>query len=797
MKKINTLVTTLLFVSAVVLSNQVNAQTSCPWAKKAGGVNEDFGSAVATDASGNVYQLGNFYSPSVLFGSTTLHNQAYAASNYGGEIFLVKYDSCGNVIWAKQAGGKADAHGTCITTDVAGNVYVGGYSNCDTLWFGTGTLTLLNPGGYPNAFVVKYNSSGVAQWVRGGNGNAQVYVRAIALDASNNVYVTGSFASSVLTLGTYTISNGSSMSSNVFTAKYDNNGNIQWLKGNTSNGATSGDAIGYGIGTDAAGNVYVGGTFGSTYIRFGTDSLPLNSYYDIFVVKYNSIGTEQWLRTAGSSGDDEAFGLAADATGNVYITGQIGASSTVAFGTYSVTNTSNSVTMFLAKYDNTGTAQWAKISQCDWYSYNLGQQVCLDAGGNPNVIGFYGSDSLRMGAVTLYNSSLTDGTGAGDSLTDIFVAKYKANGTLSWARSSGGIGNDYGYALATGLNNSLYITGEFQSPSISFAGITCSLTVGSGTISAGHFNGDAFIANNISTSPITPNICLVSADSIVSNNQYNMIYWDKTTMPTASTFILYREVTSGVYKAIGSQPNSALSQFVDTVRHIGPANGDPNVGSYRYKLQVIDTAGTYSLLSPYHNTVYFINNGGGTFSWNTYTVESASITPVTTFDMVRDNNNTGVWSIVGTVAGTQTSLTDASYTTYSATANWRVNANGFNCTPTLRLSGNNGTDAAKVTSHSNQNNNRQAGINQLGVIGAEFSVYPNPAKDGINLTISQFDNLKISSVEIYNTLGDCVHRQIIKSSNSLIDVSNLAEGVYTINIINNGGMVNKRMVIVR
>ncbi|HEX7414130.1 MAG TPA: SBBP repeat-containing protein [Bacteroidia bacterium] len=792
MKKINTLLAILLFVSTVILSNQTQAQTSCPWAKKAGGTSEDYGSAVATDASGNVYQLGNFYSQSVLFGTTTLHNQAYS-TGYGAEIFLVKYDSCGNIIWAKQAGGKADAHGTSITTDATGNIYVGGYSNCDTLIFGigTGALKLFNPGGYPNAFVVKYNSNGIAQWAQGGNGSGQVFVRGIALDGSNNVYITGSFASDTLTFGTTILKNGyiGTYNTDVFIAKFDNSGAFQWVRG----GAGDGNDYGYGVGTDAAGNVYVGGTFGSTYIRFGpnslavSDSLALVGNYDIFVVKYNSAGTEQWLRTAGGSDDDEALGLAADATGNVYITGLIGASSTVSFGTNSITNTKNWPTMFLAKYDNMGMDQWARVAIGKNYSYNQGCGVKLDAGANPIVIGSFGSDSLNMGAVTLANYST--GTGGGNDSMDVFVAKYKANGNLLWARSAGGTGNDNGYALATGLNNSVYITGEFTSPSISFAGITCTLAAGS----AGGA-GDAFIANNISTSPVTPDICLVSADSIASSNQYNVVYWDKTTMTNASRFVLYREVTSGVYKVIGSQPYNTLSQFTDVARSVGPANGDPNVGSYRYKLQIIDTAGTYSMLSPYHNTVYFINNGGGTFSWNTYTVESASITPVSTFDMVRDNLNNGVWSIIGTVAGTQTSLNDASYTTYSTTANWRVNANGFNCTPTLRLSGNNGTDAAKVTSHSNQNNNRQAGIEQFAGNLEQISIYPNPNNGSFQVAFTS--NSGQASLNVYDVNGKMVLSQAIIGK-ATIDASTLGEGIYNISIITNGAVVNKRMVIVR
>jgi hypothetical protein len=513
----------------------------------------------------------------------------------------------------------------------------------------------------------------------------------------------------------------------------------------------------------------------------------LNGYYDIFIVKYNANGVEQWLRSAGASDDDEALALATDAAGNSYITGHIGISSTVSFGSHSVTNSSQALAMFVAKYDANGADQWVRSSKQDNYSNNKGLSITLDAGGNPNVIGAYSSDSLNLGAVTLHNNSL-----AGDSLYDVFVAKYKAtNGYLVWARGAGGSASDFGNGIAAGPHNSLYITGEFLSPSVSFAGITCTLTAGSTTQT-----GDAFIANNISTSLVSPNICLVSADSVSGTKQYNVVYWDKTPYSNVSRFIIYREVTSGVYQQIGTRSYANLSQFTDTARHVGSTTGnggDPNGSTYRYKLQILDTSGTYSLMGPYHNTVYFVSNNNGTFTWNQYTVENAAITPVSTFDLVRDDNSTGVWNVVQSTAGTQTTLNDLNYSSFQATASWRVDANGFNCTPTLRLaSGNNGTLVAKVKSHSNQNNNRQGGIKQL-VNNSQVTIYPNPNKGSFAIETTATER---QAVQVFDVNGKLVFSQII-NGNTSIDASSLSDGVYNVSIIGNEGVANKRLVIVK
>ncbi|HEX7414254.1 MAG TPA: alpha/beta hydrolase-fold protein [Bacteroidia bacterium] len=79
----------------------------------------------------------------------------------------------------------------------------------------------------------------------------------------------------------------------------------------------------------------------------------------------------------------------------------------------------------------------------------------------------------------------------------------------------------------------------------------------------------------------------------------------------------------------------------------------------------------------------------------------------------------------------------------------------------------------------------------------EFSIFPNPNRGLFNLTISQFDNGKTNNVEIYNTIGEYVHRQIATSANCQIDLSSLSEGVYNISSISNEGAVNKRLVIVK
>ncbi|MGZ3904347.1 MAG: FG-GAP-like repeat-containing protein [Bacteroidia bacterium] len=289
----------------------------------------------------------------------------------------------------------------------------------------------------------------------------------------------------------------------------------------------------------------------------------------------------------------------------------------------------------------------------------------------------------------------------------------------------------------------------------------------------------------------TPSICMVTVDSLSINNE---IYWDKSMYPSMDSMIIYREVTSNVYKRIDAVSKNALSMYTDTVRSIGPANGNPNVGTYRYKIQLRDTCGNYSDFSLWHNTVFFINSSG-TFFWNEYKIEGTPTptNPMTQFDLVRDDYApTGNYNTVGTVAGTQTTLNDPLYAAYQNTADWRVFAYGLNCTATQRH-GNNGSQAAIVKSRSNVKNNRAQGIKtNAALTGVSF--YPNPANDEITIKISK--DCSNCSMEISNSLGQNVKTEKLSSIENKVSTSSLANGVYCVKIKNdkNAQFVQKLVI---
>ncbi|HEX7413796.1 MAG TPA: T9SS type A sorting domain-containing protein, partial [Bacteroidia bacterium] len=282
-------------------------------------------------------------------------------------------------------------------------------------------------------------------------------------------------------------------------------------------------------------------------------------------------------------------------------------------------------------------------------------------------------------------------------------------------------------------------------------------------------------ANISFTIPSTPQICMVTVDSTSS---YNTVYWDKTSYAGAAidSFRIYRETSTNVYTQIGAVAYNSMSAFNDL-------EANPNTTTYRYKLSALDSCGNESALSYYHNTIYIISVGGGQFTWNPgYTIES-SANPVTNYVLMRDDNNTGNFQQIASTSGTQNSINDVSYASHQSTANWRVDALGFNCNPSLRLAGgNNGTDAAKVKSHSNQNNNRTSSINKVAG-NTQVIVYPNPANNVLNIDFAKPTtavSVKITSLfgtEVYNS------NQLPLSGNNLaIDISKFESGTYLVQI---------------
>ena len=362
------------------------------WAKSVGGAYDERGQSVCTDASGNVFITGHFYSPTITVGTITLTN-TNQTSDSTSDIFIVKYDASGNVLWAKSEGSGSNESGQSVCTDASGNVFITGSFYSDNLYIGTTWLFKSEWDRYNDIFIVKYDTSGNVLWAKSAGGVGYDGGYAVCTDSTGNLFVTGinSFA-------------------DIFIVKYDTSGNVLWAK---SEGGTGYD-LGTGVCTDASGNVIITGSFASPTITFGTTMLTntINNTYDFFIVKYDTSGNVLWAKSEGGTGHDLSDGVCTDASGNVIITGYF-YSPTIFFGfrTTTLINANEFSDIFIVKYDTSGNVLWAKSAGGTGYDFCRG--VSTDVSGNVFITGYFGSPNINFGTTTLTNAGGMD----------IFIAK--------------------------------------------------------------------------------------------------------------------------------------------------------------------------------------------------------------------------------------------------------------------------------------------------------------------------------------------------------------------------------------
>ncbi|HYD20629.1 MAG TPA: T9SS type A sorting domain-containing protein, partial [Flavipsychrobacter sp.] len=293
------------------------------WAKTWGTSYNDWGHDMYADENGNVYLTGEF---SVYTGGNpifdTIHFDAYALPvDDNGDIFVVKADTDGNIIWAKRAGSSQIDHSWDISADALGNVYVSGVSG-STMHFETINL--------PNAdvFVAKYDSNGNVLWAKsGGTTQLGTFFVSHAVDNNGNVYLAGMYYQATsFTFGSTTINWDDG-----FIVKYNSAGTQQWAKNMGT--AMYSTGRGYSIATDNNA-IYVGGImeYSATFLD---DTLTSNGFNDVLVVKYDLNGNYIWATHAGGSINDGAYDLALDNNGSLLVTGYI-ASNNAEFSPYTL-----------------------------------------------------------------------------------------------------------------------------------------------------------------------------------------------------------------------------------------------------------------------------------------------------------------------------------------------------------------------------------------------------------------------------------------------------------------------------
>ena len=392
----------LLFIllSTLVVTNSFSQ--TWQWANKISGTSDIEVRDLTRDSDGNIIVTG-YYIGSITASSTNLLPLDQATER---DTYVAKYNPDGTLSWIRRMGsvGQEDPFG--VTTDEDGNIYVtGGFQETATFdsyvlnTVGTGQdifLVKLNPSG---AVVWARN---IAYGTGGDRGYDVVYSKGL-LYVSGIVKTTATFGAAGEPGGEVTVTQ-SVGSYDPFIAKFDTTGDFYWV--NKFTHTVAGASLIEGLTIGSSGNIYGGGALLGTLQIDGT-TYPSTGSGDMLFVKLNqTTGAATWVRTGGGTLDDQIKSIASDGSNSIYVvgyaqgTGTIDSTSTLQSSSY----TAKATDMFIARYTSEGRLMWKRlngdIGADQAYGVNVNENIILMSG--------YFSGSVTFNQTTINSGSTTN-----------------------------------------------------------------------------------------------------------------------------------------------------------------------------------------------------------------------------------------------------------------------------------------------------------------------------------------------------------------------------------------------------
>ncbi|MBL7788706.1 MAG: T9SS type A sorting domain-containing protein [Chitinophagales bacterium] len=419
------------------------------WATYYGGSNAETGGYITIDGSGNVYLCGATASTTSI--ASGGHQTSFSAVN---DAFLVKFNSSGVRQWATYYGGADDDRGTYCHVDKNNNVYLAGRAMSTASIASTGAHQTTHGGDF-DAFVVKFNSSGTRQWATYyGGGNIEEHVTC-ATDTGLNVYLAGTTQSNnnIFAGGFQNTFGGFS---DAFLVKFNASGVRQW---GTFYGGTALDEGGQ-CAVDKNGSVYLGGTTLSTTNISGSGfQNTKNAARDAFLVKFNPNGTRAWGTYYGGSQPDYGNSVCVDTFLNVYLSGFTYSTSDIANGGFQNTF-GGSNDAYLVKFNTSGSRLWG--TYYGGTNGDYGPHCITDKAGNVYLSG-YTLSTNAIASAGLFNTSKGNIEG--------YIVKFNPSGFRFWGSYYGGTNDDYLLSsVPDGFGNTYYSGQTLSSTQISSSG---------------------------------------------------------------------------------------------------------------------------------------------------------------------------------------------------------------------------------------------------------------------------------------------------------------------------------------
>ena len=387
--------------TAATYSTDYNIDGTIAWTKLLGTSENDICNAITTGLDGSIYVSG--MTEGALDGQT----------NSGSwDAFLTKYSTDGTKAWTKLLGSSGVEYVYGQTTGLDGSIYVSGYT--------TGALDGQTNSGGRDAYLTKYSADGTKAWTKllGGSGDDEAYALTTGLDGS--IYVSGY---------TYGALDGQTNSGgrDVELIKLSADGTREWAR---LLGSSSTDHVN-ALTTGLDGSVYVSG-----YTEGALDGQTNSGGRDAYLTKYSVDGTKAWTKLLGTSGLDRAYALTTGLDGSIYVSGYTE-------GALDGQTNSGLEDAYLTKYSADGTKAWTKLLGTSSNDRAFALTTGLDG--------------------SIYVSGHTYGALDGQTnsgLEDAYLTRYGADGTKAWTKLLGTSGIDRAFALTTGLDGSIYVSGQ-------------------------------------------------------------------------------------------------------------------------------------------------------------------------------------------------------------------------------------------------------------------------------------------------------------------------------------------------
>jgi hypothetical protein len=468
-----------------------------------GGSGNDWGNGIAVDSSGNAYITG--VTQSINFPTTpgavqTMYGSGPSGGGYG-EVFISKLNASGTaLVYSTYLGGSGyTVGGTAIAVDASGDAYITGLAGSS---FPTTPGAFQQKSSVSGPFVTELNPTGSAlvysTYLTGSTGGDEGL--GIAVNAAGNAYVTGyTYSLDFPTTPNsfephypdpYANTQGNGVT---FVAEFNPTGSAlvysTFLGGSTSYI----DDRGNGIAVDSAGDAYVAGVTDATDFPLmnafqttnGDPTYP-NPY--AFVTKLSPTGSALIFSTyLGGSGYSSANGIAVDASGEAFVTGQFGFSFPTTPGAFQTTLPNGT---FVTKFNAAGTGLVYSTQLCGGGSgiTDNAYAIAVDASGDAYVTGATRSTSFPL-------KNPLQGYNGTPATSNAFVSELNPNGSaLAFSTYLGGNGGATGYGIAVDSSGNIYVTGA--------SGANFPTTPGALQTTFGG-TGDAFVAK-ISFSPLPP-----------------------------------------------------------------------------------------------------------------------------------------------------------------------------------------------------------------------------------------------------------------------------------------------------